>query len=61
MPNPKRRHSNTRTRTRRAHDHLPFPGLGICPRCRQSKRPHTVCPHCGYYRGKPVIATEEAS
>ncbi len=59
MANPKRRHSNPRTRTRRAHDHLPFPHLGICPRCRQSKRPHTVCPSCGYYGGRLVVEAKE--
>lgn len=60
MANPKRRHSNQRTRTRRAHDHLPFPQLGTCPRCRQSKRPHTVCPSCGYYAGRLVLEVKEA-
>jgi large subunit ribosomal protein L32 len=26
-----------------------------CPQCGKSKTPHRVCPHCGYYKGKPVI------
>lgn len=50
MALPKRRHSNTRTRTRRAHDHLSEPRPGVCPRCRQPKRAHTVCAQCGFYR-----------
>ena len=59
MANPKRRHSNARTRTRRAHDHLHAPATGICPRCKQRKRPHAVCSSCGYYRGKPVVEMAE--
>ena len=55
MANPKRRHSNTRTRTRRAHDHLAPVGVSACPRCHQTKRPHAVCPHCGHYRGRQVV------
>ena len=35
MPNPKRRHSKTRTATRRAHDHLKAPGLALCPNCHR--------------------------
>ncbi|MCH8296488.1 MAG: 50S ribosomal protein L32 [Chloroflexi bacterium] len=27
----------------------------LCPRCRGAKRPHVVCPHCGFYRGRQVI------
>ncbi len=62
MALPKRRHSNARTGTRRAHDHLPIPKPGVCSRCRQAKRPHTICPNCGYYRGKAVLSmTEEAA
>ena len=63
MANPKRRHSNPRTRTRRAHDHLHALSVGVCPRCKQPKRPHAVCSSCGYYRGKPVVemAEEKAS
>jgi large subunit ribosomal protein L32 len=60
MPNPKRRHSKARRDSRRAHDHLKLPGLSLCPHCQASKQPHRVCPHCGHYKGKPVIAVEEA-
>ena len=55
MPNPKRRHSNTRTRKRRTHDKMSLGGQSVCPQCQKSKTPHCVCPHCGYYKGKPVL------
>lgn len=58
MPNPKRRHSNARTRKRRAHDALDAPGMSLCPRCNQRKLPHTVCENCGYYKGESIIEKE---
>ena len=27
-----------------------------CPNCGELKRPHNVCPKCGYYDGKEVVA-----
>ncbi|MFH1022788.1 MAG: 50S ribosomal protein L32 [Planctomycetota bacterium] len=60
MANPKRRHSHSRTRLRRANDFLVAPSLGKCPRCNQAKPPHCVCPHCGYYAGREVVHVEEA-
>lgn len=58
MPNPKRRHSKRRTSIRRAHDHLFAPALAKCPNCHEMKQPHRVCPHCGYYKGRPVHDTK---
>ena len=60
MPNPKRRHSKTRTAKRRTHDALSPVQLGECPQCKESKRPHQVCPNCGYYRGRQVKPVDEA-
>ncbi len=55
MANPKRRHSNTRSRLRRAHDFL-TPGNTLkCPQCKAPARPHRVCAACGYYRGRQVL------
>ncbi len=58
MPNPKRRHSKRRTSTRRAHDRLFDPALAKCPNCQEMKQPHRACPHCGYYKGRPVHDTK---
>ncbi|MDD5217340.1 MAG: 50S ribosomal protein L32 [Candidatus Omnitrophica bacterium] len=55
MANPKRRHSNTRTRLRRSHDFLVLRSLSKCSHCGAAVLPHRVCDACGYYRGKQVI------
>lgn len=60
MPNPKRRHSNTRTRKRRTHDVMTAMNMSACPQCEKMGlhnpvAPHRVCPKCGYYKGRPVL------
>jgi len=35
------------------------PNFSSCPQCKKQKLPHFVCPHCGYYKNKPVIIAEE--
>jgi large subunit ribosomal protein L32 len=59
MPNPKRRHSKARRDRRRAHDHLKPPASSLFPNCHEPKLPHRVCPHCGHYKGRAVMAVEE--
>jgi large subunit ribosomal protein L32 len=59
MPNPKRRHSKQRTRTRRAHDFIKGKSTSVCPQCHEPKMPHRVCPKCGYYKGREVIAGKD--
>lgn len=59
MPNPKRRHSKSRTAKRRTHDALKPMAMGACPQCHELKLPHTVCANCGYYRGRQARAVEE--
>ncbi|MBI2268457.1 MAG: 50S ribosomal protein L32 [Candidatus Blackburnbacteria bacterium] len=48
-PLPKRRHTKSRTGKRRANKKLLLPNLSACPSCKKLKRPHMICPHCGYY------------
>ena len=55
MPNPKRRHSNTRTRKRRTHDKMTVMTTGACTNCANPVPPHRVCPKCGYYKGRAVL------
>lgn len=55
MPNPKRRHSKSRSRKRRTHDALKRTGLVACPHCGSMRMPHRVCPSCGFYGGRVVI------
>ena len=55
MANPKRRHSNTRTRLRRAHDHLIIRSTSRCSNCGHPILAHRICTKCGYYKGKQVL------
>jgi len=59
MPVPKKRHSNTRTRTRRANWKLGKLNLGRCPQCGSPVMPHHACENCGTYQGRQVIQMEE--
>ena len=56
MAHPKRRHSNTRSRLRRAHDHLVPKSRSQCAQCGAFILPHRVCTSCGFYKGKLVKA-----
>ena len=60
MPNPKRKHSRTRGRKRRAHDGLRVPQLVPCRQCHTPKQSHRVCHNCGYYAGREVVKAKEA-
>ena len=55
MPNPKRRHSKSRTGKRRAHDALRVPQTSVCQNCQEPRMQHRVCPKCGYYKGREVV------
>lgn len=55
MALPKRRQSKTRTRTRRAHDALTAAPLSTCKECGASISPHSICPKCGFYKGRRVV------
>jgi len=44
---------------RRSHDKIGAPTLSLCPQCHEPVLPHHVCPHCGVYKGKEVVAIEE--
>ncbi len=59
MALPKRKHSKSRRDKRRsANSKLFAANLSICPQCKKLALPHRVCPHCGYYKGKPVVIIE---
>ncbi|MDD5496143.1 MAG: 50S ribosomal protein L32 [Candidatus Omnitrophica bacterium] len=59
MANPKRKHSKARRDKRRsANSKMFFGNLSVCPECKKLRMPHRVCPHCGYYNGKPVVVIE---
>jgi len=37
------------------HIYLKAPSLIKCPKCGSLVLPHTVCPNCGFYKGREVI------
>lgn len=57
MAHPKRKTSKTRKRNRRSQIHAVEPTLAVCPNCGAWHVYHTVCPECGFYRGRVVIET----
>ena len=59
MAVPKKKSSKTRGRKRRTHWRVKKAGSSTCPSCGQPKLPHRVCPHCGTYNGREVIAEEK--
>ncbi|MDD4191277.1 MAG: 50S ribosomal protein L32 [Mangrovibacterium sp.] len=58
MAHPKHRHSKSRRDKRRTHDKAIPVTLSTCSNCGATVKYHTVCPECGYYRGKPAIEKE---
>lgn len=59
MAVPKRRVSKARRDKRRSSVwKLDMPELVKCSQCGELKRPHRVCPDCGYYNGKQIIKKE---
>jgi large subunit ribosomal protein L32 len=52
---PKQRKTKSRRNQRRMHIFAKLPVLVRCPKCGHPVLPHTVCPNCGYYKGKEVI------
>lgn len=66
MALPKKKIPRTKRYKRRASCFLPIkqPALVRCPNCHGLKRSHFVCAHCGWYKGREVVAIkvkEEAS
>jgi len=58
MPNPKRRHSHSRTRKRRAHDALKTPQFYIDTVTGEALKPHRINPRTGMYKGRQIIDVE---
>ncbi|TAN46423.1 MAG: 50S ribosomal protein L32 [Rhodospirillales bacterium] len=54
MAVPKKKTSKSRRNMRRAHHALKPQSVTECPNCGEMKRPHHICPSCGYYDGRSV-------
>ncbi len=51
--------SRSRRNSRRSHDALSADVANECPNCGELKRPHHVCPACGFYADREVISINE--
>jgi large subunit ribosomal protein L32 len=60
MAVPFRRTSKTAKRLRRGHFKLTITGKVTCPHCGALIDAHTVCPECGYYKGKDILHLKKA-
>jgi large subunit ribosomal protein L32 len=60
MPNPKRRHSKSRTRQRRAHDALKVPQFYLDKDTGEAKVPHQVDAKTGTYKGRQILEVKES-
>lgn len=56
MAVPKRKKSKSRVRMRRAIKKAVIPAVAACPACGADQQAHRVCPSCGRYRGRQVVA-----
>lgn len=43
---------------RRSHHALKAPNLVSCSNCQELIRGHRICPKCGHFKGKEVVAVE---
>ncbi|MGD8860730.1 MAG: 50S ribosomal protein L32 [Myxococcales bacterium] len=60
MAVPKRKTTRAKRDQRRAnHDRVSAPNTIPCPNCGDMMLPHRVCPNCGHYKGREIVATAE--
>ncbi len=60
MATPKKKTSKSRRDMRRAHDALGANSYHECSNCGELKIPHNVCPSCGQYDKREVVAKKAA-
>jgi large subunit ribosomal protein L32 len=58
MAVPKRRTSHARQGKRRSHLNVKPVQIQYCNQCGEPVLPHRVCPSCGFYQGREVVAPE---
>lgn len=58
-PQPKRKLSKGRRDRRRSQDALTATSLVQCSNCGEMRLSHTVCPKCGHFQGREVIAIDK--
>ena len=58
-PLPKKKRTKTKKGTRWSHSQLRPTALSVCSQCKTLKPSHQICPTCGYYAGREVIAAAQ--
>ena len=61
MAVPKQKQSHSRTNKRRSTHKAAKATVNECPHCHAPRVPHRVCPECGYYAGRQVVAERASS
>jgi len=58
MAVPKRRTSHSKQGHRRSHHAITPRAVQYCRQCNEPVLPHRVCPNCGFFQGRTVVAEE---
>lgn len=61
MATPKKKTSKSRRNMRRSHDALTSNAYTECKSCGELKKPHNVCPSCGQYDNREVVAKKASA
>ena len=56
MALPTQKRSKTRQKIKQYQYRLKKLNLSICPKCKKPMQPHHVCPFCGTYINREIIA-----
>ncbi len=56
---PKRKMSKMKRRQRQAANRYEGVQANFCTKCGEPVAPHSVCSHCGTYKGKQIVAVAE--
>ncbi|MEL6127058.1 MAG: 50S ribosomal protein L32 [Pseudomonadota bacterium] len=59
MAVPKSKITRSKRGMRRSHDALVAANPNECSNCGELRRPHHVCPSCGHYADREVVAMVE--
>ncbi len=59
MAVPKKKTSSSVRNMRRSHHALKSVNVMECANCGETKRPHHVCGHCGFYDGRQVFSEKK--
>lgn len=55
MAVPRHKHTRASVGQRRMHIYITPAALTTCKKCGKPVRPHTICKHCGYYKGTEFV------